>query len=111
MRPIRRPAGLGFVLLLAVQMSCSRTPQAFAIVNLLQTVERYPELRFVAAACHLKTGDLYEVDGDRAAAERSYALVVADERPGMAAYRQLAEMRLRTVHDGSTDPSRRRGPT
>jgi hypothetical protein len=83
-----------------------RDPQ-LAIVNLLQTAERYPDLRFVVAACRVKAGDLYKVGDDHHAAKRSYALVLSDERPGLTAYRQLAEMRLRTLYDGTGRPPQR----
>ena len=67
---------------------------AVAIANLLYWPERYPEMRFAAAACRLQAGDFLLQLGDRDEANRLYALVAATKERPLACYRDQAKARL-----------------
>ena len=67
------------------------TPAARA--NLLMNAQAFPDLRFIAAACFLKIGDLYTEEGNLEEAESFYLRVAEDTSPDMAQYRILAEER------------------
>jgi hypothetical protein len=64
-----------------------------ARANLLMNAEAFPDLRFIAAACFLKIGDLYTEEGNLAEATSYYLRVAEDTSPEMAQYRILAEER------------------
>lgn len=70
---------------------------AVAISNLLYWPERYPEMKFAAAACRLQAGDFLLQLGDRDEAHRLYALVAGSKGRDLAAYRGLAEARVAVV--------------
>lgn len=66
-----------------------------ARANLLMKSQSFPDLRFIAAACFLKIGDLYAIEGNLKEAKSSYLIVAEDESSDMAQYRVLAEERLK----------------
>jgi hypothetical protein len=68
------------------------TPAARA--NLLMHAQAFPDLRFIAAACFVKIGDLYTEEGNLEEATSFYLKVAEDNSPDMAPYRILAEERL-----------------
>jgi hypothetical protein len=69
-----------------------------ARANLLTNAQSFPNLRFIAAACFLKIGDLYVTEGDLKAAKSSYLKVAEDKSSAIAPYRVLAEERLRGLN-------------
>lgn len=66
-----------------------------ARANLLMNAQSFPDLRFVAAACFLKIGDLYSLEGNLREAKSSYLKMTQDKSSDMAQYRLLAEERLK----------------
>jgi hypothetical protein len=68
-----------------------------AIINLYESAGKYPEFSFVAAACWIKAGDLEMASSPRAPdrAATAYRKVLGLKGTDLAAYRQLAERRLR----------------
>lgn len=75
-----------------------------ALANLRMNAQAFPGLRFVAAACFLKIGDLYSVEGNLNEAKSSYLKVAEDKSFDMAQYRVRAEERLQRI------PAARAGP-
>lgn len=67
-----------------------------AEVRLLTAYRGYEELKFVKAACHIKIGDLCAARGEVRDARWHYERVAGNYDPGLAAYRSLAQTRLRT---------------
>jgi hypothetical protein len=64
------------------------------VLPLLMSEESYLDLRFIAAACFLKIGDLYTAEGNLEEATSFYLKVTEDTSPDMAQYRVLAEKKL-----------------
>lgn len=67
---------------------------AVAIANLLYWPERYPDMKFAAAACRLQAGDFLLQLGDREEARRHYEVVARSKERPLVAYRDLAKARL-----------------
>src|SRR5262249_44020676 len=66
-----------------------------ARANLLRSAQSFPDLRFVAAACFLKIGDLYAVESNLNEAKSSYLKVAQDKSSDMTQYHGLADQKLR----------------
>jgi hypothetical protein len=66
-----------------------------ARANLLTNAQSFPDLRFIAAACFLKVGDLYSLEGNLNEAKSSYLKIAGDKSSDMTQYRVLAEERLK----------------
>jgi hypothetical protein len=73
-----------------------------ARANLLANAQAFPDLRFVAAACFLKIGDLYKAEGNQQEANSYYQKVATDNSPDMAQYRSQAEKDI-TIIEGGPD--------
>ncbi len=67
-----------------------------AIATLLDQVERYPEFVHVGAACLIKVGDVYRMQGLNAQADKLYRHVTSVDSalPTLKVYRSLALNRL-----------------
>ena len=65
-----------------------------ARTNLMRNAQSFSDLRFVAAACFLKIGELYAAEGNREEANASYLKIVEDKSMP-SQYRTLAEEKLR----------------
>ncbi|RPJ18948.1 MAG: hypothetical protein EHM33_31110, partial [Chloroflexi bacterium] len=84
-----------------------------ARANLLRSAPSFPDLRFIAAACFLKIGDLYAAEGNKNEAKSPYLKVAEDKSSDMTRYRVLAEERLRGLKEqpAPTPPVPRPVPT
>ena len=70
-----------------------------ARANLLMKAQSFPDLRFLAAACFLKIGDLYAINGDVRMAKSTYLRVADATSYDMRQYHLLAEDRLQALKE------------
>jgi len=69
-----------------------------ARANLMKNAQSFPDLRFLAAACFLKIGELYAAEGNREDANASY-LKIMEDKSMLRQYRTLAEEKLKGRKD------------
>lgn len=72
-----------------------------ARANLLMKAQSFPGLAFLAAACFLKIGDLYAMDGDAQRARSAYLKVADETAYVMRRYQRLADYRLHALKEPS----------
>ncbi|MGH8651206.1 MAG: hypothetical protein ACREUI_00340 [Burkholderiales bacterium] len=83
----------GYILNILSEWQIDKNTSA-ARANLRRSARHFPDLRFIAAACFLKIGDLYVFEGNINEAKFSYLKVAEDKSSDMTRYRVLAEERL-----------------